>query len=122
MRTGLVNFTVIVLNNQNRWSRHRLFNFSPHGGRKDRSLPLWRVWKITNLISGDEHNGVPAVTGSELVAYSPVPTHKTVQCFCVDELQYAHCAVTSGLGYAQTCLAMPLFLCACTPDGGEALE
>ena len=27
-----------------------------------------RKWKITNLISGKQHNRVPAVTGSDLVA------------------------------------------------------
>lgn len=37
----------------------------------------WRVWKITNVISGNENNRGTAVTGSDLVAYwSPI---KTVQ-------------------------------------------
>lgn len=55
---------------------------------QDRHIKLDTLWKITNLISGNEYNRVPAVTGSDLAAYCPsLKQHRTPflqeQCFCI---------------------------------------
>ena len=43
------------------------------------------MWKITSLISRNERNGVPAVTGSDLVAYCPnVKQNRSCYCFLWD--------------------------------------